>query len=310
MRRGASNPSTDYADSFLRKLRMAIFLFVFVIVTSVPARADLNQKQARKVIQTMAGWSLPKDAVRVRSVRSTGTESAEVIADMELVFRLALHDGRWRLREIRVGQDRWERLDLIAQAVQAELPSGCDGPSEMARLSSELTTKGARCLVAAVFGIALPSDAVRIKEISPFGLSVGSESAALVVALVQVDFRLARDAGDWSVVGFKSGSRDWVDVTGVRARVDELKRSTASDELSQIASALDKFRRERGYFVVSDKESVLIDHLSPKYLARVIRLDPWQRPYQYEGQQDRYSLRSVGPDGKPKTPDDIVVSGP
>ena len=27
-------------------------------------------------------------------------------------------------------------------------------------------------------------------------------------------------------------------------------------------------------------------------------------------EQDRFSLRSVGPDGKPNTPDDIVVSGP
>jgi hypothetical protein len=55
---------------------------------------------------------------------------------------------------------------------------------------------------------------------------------------------------------------------------------------------------------------VLIDHLSPKYLIRVIRVDPWHRPYQYDGQQDHYSLRSLGPDGKPNTPDDIVVSGP
>ena len=69
-------------------------------------------------------------------------------------------------------------------------------------------------------------------------------------------------------------------------------------------------RRERGAFVVSDRESVLIDHLSPHYLTRVIRVDPWHRPYHYEGQQERYSLRSLGPDGKPNTPDDIVVSGP
>lgn len=77
-----------------------------------------------------------------------------------------------------------------------------------------------------------------------------------------------------------------------------------------IAKALGDYRRDRGYFVVADKESVLIDHLSPKYLIRVIRVDPWHRPYQYDGQQAHYSLRSLGPDGKPNTPDDIVVSGP
>ncbi|HJP91896.1 MAG TPA: type II secretion system protein GspG [Pyrinomonadaceae bacterium] len=306
MRPGDSNPSTDYADSFLRNLWMAVFLFV--LVSPVEARADLSQKQARKVIQTIAGWSLPNDSVHVRSVKSSGTESAEVNAEMELVFRLTLRDGHWQLREIRTGQDRWERLDLIARAMQAELPADrCDGPS---RLSSDLTTKLARCLVASLFDITLPSDDVRIKEISPFGLSIGSESAALVVALVQLDFRLARDASGWHVAELKSGSRDWVNVADIPSRIDQLKRSAATDELTLIASALDKFRRERGSFVVSDKESVLIDYLSPKYLARVIRVDPWQRPYQYEGQQDRYSLRSLGPDGKPNTPDDIVVSGP
>jgi hypothetical protein len=112
------------------------------------------------------------------------------------------------------------------------------------------------------------------------------------------------------VTGFKSGTRDWVDVSDLPLAIDQAKRSAASDDLSIIAKALSDFRRDRGYFVVADKESVLIDHLSPKYLARVIRVDPWHRPYQYDGQQDHYSLRSLGPDGIPNTPDDVVVSSP
>jgi hypothetical protein len=151
---------------------------------------------------------------------------------------------------------------------------------------------------------------VRIKDISPFGLSLGSESSALVTAIVRADFRFARDAGGWRVVEFKSGSRDWANVAELPASMDQLKRSAANDDLSTIAKALSDFRRDRGHFVVSDKESVLIDHLSPRYLIRVIRVDPWHRPYHYDGQQDRYLLRSLGPDGKANTPDDIVVSGP
>jgi len=282
-------------------------IFVLLIVSPTQARADLSQKQARKVIQTMAGWSLPGDSVRIRSVKSSTGETAEVSAEIETVFRLTLRDGRWQLSEIRTGQDRWERLETLARAAKTELPSGeCDTPSS----ASELTSRRARCLVASLFGITLPSDDVRIKEVSPFGLSLGSESTALVEALVRVDFRLARDAKDWHVAEFKSGARDWVNVTDIPAAIDQIKRSAASDELSVIAKALSDYRRERGYFVVADKESVLIDHLSPKYLTRVIRVDPWQRPYQYEGQQDHYSLRSLGPDGKANTPDDIVVSGP
>ena len=284
---------------------MAILWFAFVLFANpIHARADLSKSQARKVIQTMGGWALPGSAVRVESIRSSN-EGAEVSAEIQTVFRLRLVDGRWQLTEIRTAPDRWEKLDLIARAANTTLPAvECDAPSR------ELTNKRARCLVANLLGVTLPSDDVRIKEISPFGLSIGSESAALVVALVRAEFRLMRGASGWQVAEFKSGARQWVNVSGISTALDQFKRSAATDELSTIAKALYEFRRDRGYFVVSDKESVLIDHLSPRYLARVIRIDPWHRPYEYEGLQDRYSLRSLGPDGKPNTPDDIVVSGP
>lgn len=292
--------------------RFLIAAFVLLIVVPTHARADLSKSQARKVIQTMAGSSLPGSAVRVASVTSSG-ESAEVSAEIQTVFRLRMNEGRWQLTEIRTGQDRWEQLEVIAKAANVELPSGeCDAPSQFARPRStdELTNKRARCLIASLLGVSLPSDDVRIKDISPFGWLIGSDSAALVTALVRADFRLARGTGGWQVVEFKSGARDWVRIVDLPSGIDQIKRSAATDELSTIAKALSEFRRERGHFVVSDKESVLIDHLSPKYLTRVIRMDPWHRPYHYDGQQDRYSLRSLGPDGKPNTPDDIVISGP
>ena len=294
-------------SAFVRVHLRLITIFLFAIIVAIPVRADLSEKHARKVIQTMGGWALPSDAVHIRSV-SGSAESAEISAEIEAVFRLRLFEGHWQLREVRTAPDRWERLDVIANATKVALPAGeCDGPAHFA---TGLTTKHARCLVAALFGVTLPSDDVRIKEISPFGLSIGKESAALVTALVDVNFRLAHDAGSWRVTGFKSGTRDWFDVSGLQVAIDQVKRSAASDDLSIIAKALGNYRRDRGYFVVADKESVLIDHLSPKYLARVIRVDPWYRPYQYDGQQDHYSLRSLGPDGKPNTPDDVVVSGP
>ena len=297
------------SSAFLCVHLRLITLFLFAFVMAITVHADLSQKEARKMIQTMgSGWLLPSDSVHIRSINSSGAESAEVSAEIEAVFRLRLFAGHWQLREIRTAPDRWERLDVIASAAKVELPAGeCETSLQLA---TKLTTKRARCLVAALFGVTLPSDDVRIKEVSPFGLSLGSESTALVTALVNADFRLTRDAGGWRVSGFKSGTRDWADISGLPVAIDQVKRSAASDDLSIIAKALGDFRRDRGHFVVADKESVLIDHLSPKYLARVIRVDPWHRPYQYDGQQDHYSLRSLGPDGKPNTPDDVVVSSP
>lgn len=288
-----------------------IYLWLILAVVPVVAYADLSSSQARKAIRTMAGMSLPGDAVRVQSVRTVSEESAEARAELQMVIRATQHDGHWRLSEVRTGADRWERLDFIAQAVNSELASGaCDAPSQVARSAeaTALTTKRARCLVAELLGVALPSDDVRVREVSPFGFSFGpSDASALIGVLVRLDFRFVRDRQGWQVVAVKSGSRDWTDIRGITAGLDQIKRAAATNDLSLIAQALDSYRRERGFYVVSDKESVLIDHLSPKYLIPVIRLDPWSRPYQYDGQQTAYSLRSLGPDGKPNTSDDIVV---
>jgi hypothetical protein len=291
-------------------MRLLICVICGLFLLAGEARADLSSSQARKAIQSMAGIALPSSSVRV-SRTSSSTEGGEATAELALVFRATQHDGHWRLSEVRTGQDRWERLDLLAKALNFELPGDeCDAPAEFARTADALalTTKRARCLVAGLFGISVPSDAVRIREVSPFGFSLGSSDAsALISSLVQLDFRLARESRGWTVASVRSGDRDWIDVRGIAAAVDQSKRSMASDELSLIAQALDKYRSDRGFYVVSDKESVLVDHLSPTYLTRVIRIDPWHRPYQYEGQQTQYSLRSLGPDGKPNTGDDIVV---
>ena len=299
----------------MSKLILFRFLLLFVslcALTPATVRADISAKDARKAIQTMLGASLPSSAVHVDRV-SAGTEgTAQASAEIEAVFRAKHVDGHWRLSEVRTGQDTWEQLELIAQAVGVHLPAGsCDAPSQFVHSKSpgELNVKRARCLVAELLGVTLPSDQVRVRHISLLELPFGSESSSLIETSIQVEFRFARAGRGWQVSEFKSGNREWVRLDTLATAFNDVKRAAAASELNTMASALNDFRRERGSFVVSDKQSVLIDHLNPQYLKRVIRLDPWHRPYQYEGEQDHFSLRSVGADGKPQTGDDITVSG-
>lgn len=290
-----------------------LLLFVFLwALTPATVRADISAKDARKAIQTMLGASLPNNAVRVDRISAGAEGVAEATAEIEAVFRAKQVDGYWRLSEIRTGQDTWEQLELLAQAAGAELPAGgCDAPSEFARRASatELNVKRARCLVAELLGVTLPSNQVRIRDLSLLELPLGSETSALIEALVQVEFRFTRDARGWQVSEFKSGGRQWVRIDTLAIALNDVKRAAAANDLNTIASALSNFHRERGSFVISDKQSVLIDHLNPQYLKRVIRLDPWHRPYQYEGAPNHFSLRSLGADGKPGTGDDIAISG-
>ncbi len=186
-----------------------------------------------------------------------------------------------------------------------------------ARAAGSLTPGEARRVIARMAGIQLPSDAVRIKDISTAG------NSAVVVAQVETAFRFVKGDNDkWRVAEIRTGDRRWEDVvaeirTGDRRweDVDLLvkalnaeKTARARAELESIATALESYRREHGSYVEAKSEAKLVDQLNPRYLARVIRVDPWHQPYEYEGARASFVLRSSGPDGKPNTGDDVTVT--
>ena len=170
------------------------------------------------------------------------------------------------------------------------------------RAAGDLTPKEARRVIARLAGIELPSDAVRIKSISPMG------NSAVVVAQVETAFRFVNDKDKWRVAEVRTGDRRWEDMDLLVRALNAEKTSRVRAELETIATALEAFRRERGAYVEAKTEAALIDFLSPRYLARVIRLDAWHRPYEYEGSRESYVLRSLGPDGKSGTSDDVVLA--
>lgn len=171
------------------------------------------------------------------------------------------------------------------------------------RAADDLSPSQARKLIANMAGIKLPSNAVRVREVSVMG------SSALVVAQVETAFRFVKDAqGKWRIGEIRTGDNRWEDVETLVRAVDAEKGARASAELETLAVALEAFRRERGFYVVAKGEGALEDHLNPRYLSRVIRIDPWHKPYLYEGTQSSYTLRSAGADGKENTPDDVVIT--
>lgn len=289
-----------------------VVCLMFLALAPLTARADLSAKQARSLIQKTAGMSLPSSSVRVQKPVMVNPNIAEAPAELDLVFRFVADASRgWRIADVRTGQDHWEEIQLVSRAAGSELsPSACNSTGGFQTPTGDLTGKRARCLVAELFGIALPSDDVRIKSVSGLGLPLSTEPSALAVTKVKLTVRFAKDPSGWHTTAFKSGSRDWISIESIAASVDVAKSSQARDEMKAIATALESFRRDRGAFVVSDKHPALIDHLSPRYLTRIIRLDPWHNPYAYEGERDRFTLRSAGPDRKQNTADDVVLSVP
>jgi len=288
-----------------------ISLLVLVLLLSFAfARADISEKQARKAIAKAGGLLLSSSSIRIEKIAATEASSAEVSTELELVFRLALDEReQWRIYEVRTGDGTWDSVDAIARSLKVDLQQDACGTNDLnGRLKpqSKLTNQLARCLVADLFSISLPSDAVRIKETS--ALSLGPNPSALVVSLVRGDFRLAKDTSGWRAVAFRSGTRPWASFESLPGGLDSIKRERTTEQLNALASALELYKRDNGFFVVSDKHAVLIDHLAPHYLTRVLRVDSWHRPFRYQGDRDHFTLRSLGPDGKENTADDIVVS--
>jgi hypothetical protein len=172
-----------------------------------------------------------------------------------------------------------------------------------ASAAGDLTPREARKLIAQLAGIQLPSDAVRVKEVSASG------NSAIVVAQVETAFRFVKgDRDKWRVAEIRTGDRRWEDVDMLVRALNAEKASRVRAELETIATALESFRRERGFYVESKSEAVLVDQLNPRYLARIIRVDPWHQPYEYEGTRSSFVLRSAGPDGKANTADDITLA--
>lgn len=170
-----------------------------------------------------------------------------------------------------------------------------------ASAADELSASQARKLIANMAGAKLPTSAVRVREVSAMG------SSAVVVAQVETAFRFEKGGdGKWRVAEIRTGDDRWEDVGAIERAVNSEKAERARAELETLATALEAYRRERGFYVVAADERALEDHLNPRYLARILRVDPWHQPYLYDGARDSYTLRSAGPDGKENTADDIV----
>lgn len=293
-------------------VRTLVLLACSVIFLGTNAFAQPSSKQARTALTRMAGFELPSGAVRVKAV-TPGTP-AEATADIRNVFKFEQDErGQWRITEIRTAQDRWESLDLIAQAAHTSLAIGeCNAPDPPFKGSVAIdpSVKRARCLVGALTGIDLPSDAVRVQEVDPMPLPLASRASAVVVAWIRVTARLVNEGKGWQVTELRTGNRDWFKLQPLLGALNERKAAQARQDMEIMAQALERYRRERGFYVVSDSQAVLIDHLNPRYLAKIIRVDPWSHPYKYDGQRERFTLHSAGADGKELTADDIQVSGP
>jgi hypothetical protein len=165
----------------------------------------------------------------------------------------------------------------------------------------ELGAREARQKIAEAIGLDKPNE-VHIKAISA---GIGGE--AVVEAQFDAAFRFTQDKqGTWNPVEVRTGDRRWESIELIQTAIRKEKMLRTTADLRTVVTALEAFHRERGFYVAADTGAALVDNLAPRFLGSIIRLDAWSREFQYNGTAGSYRLRSLGPDGKPDTGDDIV----
>jgi hypothetical protein len=293
------------------------------IATTAAAEKAIKRDDARKLIAAASVLELNKEAVTIREISPPGAV-ATVLAGVKLGFRFVRDKaGSWRVVEVRTGDRRWESFDLLARALGGEPVAAMR--AELDAFAAELAAlgnnKSASAIDAPESQPAANDDNKNQppKELRRGALSVKNPEAALapigssaVVELeVETSVDFARDArGRWQVARVRfagDGGRGFEAFDAFERALDTEKGVRARADLERLAALLEEYRRARGFYVVAETVSGLVDHLNPRYTAELIRFDPWHRPYEYEGARERFTLRSLGADGKPNTADDVTI---
>ncbi|HKP85104.1 MAG TPA: type II secretion system protein GspG [Blastocatellia bacterium] len=171
----------------------------------------------------------------------------------------------------------------------------------VAAFARELGAREAREKIAAALGLD-KTDRVRIRNVSP-----GMGGDAIVEAQIELAFRFTTDKeGKWKAADVRAGDRHWESLELLETAVRKEKTLRTTADMRTLATGLEAFRRERGFYVEADTNSALSDNLAPRYVKSIIRLDAWSHEFEYKGSATSYRLASLGPDGKPNTGDEIV----
>jgi hypothetical protein len=313
--KGKSEYESRSARLFIFALCLLPFAFC-LLASSVVAQKKpkkpkpaLSEKEARRVVAQSPGFKLSTGAVKVKEISPVGATPVTVVADVKTAFRFAwvedervpqtsgyFKQKRWRAVEFRTGDREWDEFDFHAATLGAERVEAARGALEA--LVNEFEARQRESKGKTVEP--LRRGPLVINSLGAMGSSVVAEVA------VEATFRLATDAqGKWRVTDVVVGGEPSGDLAQLFESANAHKAERARRDLEVVRAALEDFRRERGFYVVAEDSVVLMDHLSPRYIKRIIRLDPWHNPYRYAGTTAGYALNSDGPDGKTGTADDI-----
>jgi hypothetical protein len=303
-------------------------LLVVLVLLALPGAAEshaqsrprpaLSERDARRAIAATPGFELATGAIKVREVSPRGVAPVRVVAEVKLGVRFErvedeaaqqnagiFKQRRWRAVQLRTADRRWDDFDLISEAMTA-------GLVEPARQALEELADEFEARVLAASESGKDGDSGKVEPVTRGPLRLDSLSAlgssAVGEVAVETEFTLDRGVGGWRVAEFAIAGVPGGDPGAHLPALDGVRAARARAELEEVRAALERYRAERGRYVAAADFDVLMDHLHPRFINRVVRFDPWHRAYLYAVTAAGFSLSSTGPDGRAGTNDDVRAS--
>jgi hypothetical protein len=165
-----------------------------------------------------------------------------------------------------------------------------------------ITNNIARDRIVVVGADLLQKEDVEVLKITRVG---GTE--AIAETSLKTAFRLEKVNEEWLVREVRIGNGQWEKITNLSAALESIKIEETNEMIGQLAAAVLKYRQTTANLPAFKDYIDLSDQLCPKYMTPLIRLDSWRQPLIAERPSaDSILLRSLGPDGKLGTPDDLT----
>jgi len=98
----------------------AVFLSLAGAYWFAHAADAIGARQAREMIQKMAGANLGPDQVQIKKISGGVGGGVIVEAQIETAFRFQKDKDGWRIADTRLGAGQWESFELIEEAIKKE----------------------------------------------------------------------------------------------------------------------------------------------------------------------------------------------
>jgi hypothetical protein len=165
-----------------------------------------------------------------------------------------------------------------------------------------LSPKEARKVISSIPGFEFDPELVRIQSIDP-PKNVG-RGGAVVEALFTTAFRVEKKER-WQASEVRLGNGQWEDIELITTAVKNEKIKRTKEKLALLDQAIKDYYQKQGYYPRVRDIVELTDLLVPAYINSSIRTDLWNTYLVYNSDGKTYELKSLGPDKKPSSGDEI-----